>query len=121
MGIQGMENYERFSVGKEAEEIERFAEVHFKLQVQINNPSREGMIEALSDAQCVAGQEIAGLEISQGETQLTPWSCIPYDYLYRKLTQYQQGLQIHAIKKNGEERFKKKVEESAKKPLRNEV
>ena len=65
------------------------------------------MIEALSGAQSVAGQEITRLEISQGETCPTPWSCIPYDYLYRKLYQYQQGLYNHAVNKLGEKAFKK--------------
>ena len=109
-----MEILERFSAGKETEEIEKFVEVYFKLQTQINNPTRDGMSKALSEAQSVAGQEITGLERSQGETQLTPWSYIPYDYLYRKLTQYQQGLRIYAVKKYGEEKFKKLIEEYAK-------
>lgn len=109
-----MQNLEGFSVGKETEEIEKFVEAYFKLQAQINDPTREGMIKALSDAQGVAGQEIAGLERSQGETQPTPWSCIPYDYLYRKLTQYQQGLRIHAVKKFGEETIEKLLKEHSK-------
>ena len=45
------------------------------LQKQINNPTRDGMINALSDAQSTAGKEIQQLEYSQGDTIPTPWVC----------------------------------------------
>lgn len=109
-----MESSERFDDTKGANEAKELIEKFLKLQVQIDNPTRDGIIEALSDAQSVAGQEITELEISQGETCPTPWVCIPFDYLYRKLYQYQQGLYNHAVNKLGEETFKKLLEDHAK-------
>lgn len=109
-----MENLEGFSVGKEAEGIEKFAKAYFELRVQINNPTREGMIKALLDAKNIAPQEISMLENSQGEIYPTSSDNFELRDLYRKLTQYQQGLYIHAVKKFGEEKFKKQVEDCAK-------
>lgn len=104
-----MENSERLSETKEEKKTMELLEKHFKLQAQINNPTRFGMIDALTDAQKVTGQEISMLERSQGETCPTPWANIPDDYLYRKLTQYQQGLYNHAANKLGEKAFKKQL------------
>lgn len=109
-----MENSERIGETEEAKEATELLEKYIKLQVQINNPTGFGMIDALSDAQKVAWQEISMLERSQGETCPTPWANIPDDYLYRKLGQYQQGLYNHAVNKLGEEAFKKLLTEYAK-------
>lgn len=109
-----MDNCEQFNYTNEANEAKELIEKFLKLQAQINNPTRDGMIEALSDAKSVAGQEISELEISQGETCPTSWSCIPYDYLYRKFYQYQQGLFNHVVNKLGEEAFKKVLKDHAK-------
>ena len=72
------------------------------------------MIEALSGAQNVARQEITTLEQSQGDIYPMPWYDFLYDDLYRKLSQYQQGLYIHAVNKLGEEKFKTLLKEHAK-------
>lgn len=109
-----MENYERLNDTKEVNESEKFIEAYFKLQTQIYNPTRFGMIDALSGAQEIAGQEISTLERNQGENCLTPWANIPNDYLYRKLSQYQQGIYNHAVNKLGEEAFKRLLKEYAK-------
>ena len=109
-----MENSDRFNDGKEGKEIEELIEKYFKLQDQINNPTRDGMIEALSGAPNVAHQEITMLEHNQGDIYPTLWSDFLYNDLYRKLTQYQQGLYIHAVNKLGEEAFKELLKEHAK-------
>lgn len=109
-----MENFERISESKEAKEATELLEKLFKLQAQINNPTRSGMIEALSDAQNVALQEITSLEQSQGDVYIMPWASFSDWDLYRKLAQYQQGLYNHAVKKFGEENFKKLSKEYAK-------
>ena len=75
------------------------------LQKQMNSPTRDGMINALSDAQSTAGKEIQQLEYSQGDTIPTPWVCFRDQDLYRKLSQYQDGLRLHCIKKVGEKAF----------------
>jgi len=109
-----MENFERISETKEGKEAIELLEKYFKLQDQINNPTKSGMIEALSDARNVARQEITSLEQSQGDIYPMPWTSIPDRDLYRKLAQYQQGLYNHAVNKLGEEAFKKLLTEYAK-------
>lgn len=109
-----MENFERLSETEEAKEATELLEKYIKLQAQINNPTRFGMIDALSDAQKVAGQEISMLERSQGDIYPMPWASFENPDLYRKLTQYQQGLYNHAVNKLGGEAFKKLLTEYAK-------
>ncbi len=109
-----MENSERLSKTKEAKEAAELIEKYFKLQDQIKNPTKSGMIEALSDAQNVARQEITSLEQSQGDIYPMPWASFPDRDLYRKLPQYQQGLYNHAVKKFGEEVIKKLLKEYEK-------
>ena len=109
-----MESLKRFNDAKEAKEIGEIIEIYFKLQAQINNPTREGMIEALSEARRIAPQEISMREYNQGETCFTPWSNIPDEYLYSKLGQSQQGLYFHSVKKFGEIKVKNSLEKYAK-------
>ncbi len=109
-----MENSEILSETKETKEAIELLEKYFKLQDQIDNPTRSGMIDALSDAQNVARQEITSLEHSQGDIYPMPWTSFQDQDLYRKLTQYQQGLYNHAVNKVGEEAFKKLLIEYAK-------
>ena len=101
-----MDNLEKINAAKEAKEIAEFIEAFRKLQIQINNPTRDGMIEALSSAQDVASQEITELEISQGDIYPTLWLNFQDGDLYRKLSQYLQGLYNHAVKKLGEKAAK---------------
>jgi len=109
-----MKNFEKISEAKEAKEIIELLEKYFKLQAQIENPTRFGMIEALSDAQNVARQEITFLEQSQGDIYPMPWTSFQDADLYRKLTQYQQGIYYHAVNKYGEEVFNKQLTEYEK-------
>lgn len=74
-----------------------------KLQAQKDNPTREGMIKALSEAQQVAGNEIVEVEHMQGDVIPMLWSDFSDADLYRKLTQYQQGIYNHCLKKFGQE------------------
>ena len=98
-----MEIFETFSEFKESKEIDEFIESFFKLQAQINNPTRDGMIEALLGAKKIAPQEISMLEQRQGEIYPTSSDNFSFDDLYRKLKQYRQGLYNHAVNKLGEE------------------
>ena len=75
------------------------------LQKQISNPTRDGMIKALSDAQLTAGDEILQIEYSQGDTIPIPWNRFQNPDLYRKLSQYQEALRLHCIKKIGNKAF----------------
>ncbi len=85
------------------------------LQWQIKNPTRDGMINALRDAQSTAEDEIFQIEQSQGDTIPTPWVCFPDQDLYRKLSQYQEGLRQHCIKKIGQKAFEELLKEAEKK------
>lgn len=109
-----MKDTEKFNEAKEAKEAMELVEKFFKLQAQINNPTRFGMIDALSDAQNVARQEITFLERSQGDIYQMSWTSFPDNDLYRKLSQYQQGLYNHAINKIGEEAVKKLLKDYGK-------
>ena len=89
-----MENYD-FNPAKEAKDVKDIEDAVKKiaaLQRQINNPTRDGMINALSDAQSTAGKEIQQLEYSQGDTIPTPWVCFRDQDWYRKLSQYQDRI-----------------------------
>ena len=111
-----MENYD-FNPAKEAKDVKDIEDAVKKiaaLQRQINNPTRDGMINALSDAQSTAGKEIQQVEYSQGDTIPTPWVCFPDQDLYRKLSQYQDGLRQHCIKKVGEKVFEELLKKAVK-------
>lgn len=103
-----MENYEK---DVDIEEIKELIEKYFRLQEQIDKPSRDGMIKALSGAQSIAHNEITALEESQGDIDQKPWSDLEDHDLYRKLPQYKQGLYDYAVNKVGEETFKYLLEE----------
>ena len=107
-----MDEAEKMNEAKEAKEIYDLINSYLKLQDQLKNPTRFGMIEALSSAQNVARKEITDLEIQQGDTYPMPWTEFQDRDLYRKLTQYQQGLYRHAVIRLGEEAFKELLNES---------
>lgn len=112
-----MENFD-FDKNKDIKDIKDILDAIKKmraLQEQINNPTRSGMTSALSDAQSIAREEILQVEYSQGDTVPTPWACIPYEDLYRKLSQYQEGLRQYCIKKVGEKAFKELQENTSRK------
>lgn len=93
------------------DEIKMLIEKYFRLQEQIDKPSRDGMIKALSDAQSIAYDEITALEESQGVFDQIPWDDLEDQDLYSKLTQYKQGLYDHAVSRVGEETFKYLLDE----------
>lgn len=99
---------------KDIEDIADAVKKFVALQKQMDNPTRDGMITALSDAQSTAGEEIQQLEYSQGDTIPTPWICFPNQDLYRKLSQYQEGLRQHCIKKVGEKALEEMLEAALK-------
>lgn len=75
------------------------------LQKQRRSPDRNGMIDALQDAKNKAPLEIIALEFSQGDTRLMPFVNFSNEDLYRKLAQYQQGLESYCIEKIGKKAF----------------
>lgn len=100
-------DFEQAKDTKDAEDILDAVKKVMALQEQIDNPTRDGMIGALRDAQATAGEEIQQVEYSQGDTIPTPWICFSDQDLYRKQSQYQEGLRQHCVKKIGEKAFEK--------------
>lgn len=76
-----------------------------KLQAQRQNPDRNGMIDALQDAKNKAPLAITAFELSQGDTHWMPFANFSDEDLYRKLLQYQQGLEAYCIEKIGKKAF----------------
>lgn len=109
-----MESFEKLNDTKESNEIEDFIKAYCELKAQIKNPTRNGMIKALTDAQNVAYNEIAALEKEQGNICRKPWSDFPTSDLLRKLPRYMQGLNNHVVNKFGEETFKHLLEKHIK-------
>lgn len=70
-----------------------------KLQEQIDNPTREGMKKALSDAKASALVEIIATEISQGDANFMLWDQFSDADLYRKLPQYEPNQKNWTIDK----------------------
>lgn len=103
-----MENLEK---DINVDEVKELIEKYFRLQEQIDNPTRDGMINALANARSIAYDEITALEMSQDDIERRPWSDLQDYDLYRKLPQYKQGLYNHAVNKVGEETFKYMLEE----------
>ena len=90
---------------KEAKEYAEIFEHYIKLERQMQNPDRNGMIDALKNARVTAQSEITNLELQQGDIYYIPWEFFPDRDLYRKLSQYQNGLRNHLISKIGEKAF----------------
>ena len=104
----GMGNFEE---DVDINEIKELIEKYFRLQEQIDKPTRDGMIKALSDAQNIALDEIDALEESEGDIDQIDWDDLEDHELYSKLPQYKQGLYNHAVNRVGEETFKYLLEE----------
>ena len=100
-----------FEEDVDIDEIKVLIEKYFRLQEQIDKPSRDGMIKALSDAQSIARDEITAMEESEGNFDQIPWSDLEDQDLYSKLPQYKQGLYDHAVGRVGEETFRYLLEE----------
>ena len=68
-----MDEAEKMKETREEKEIYDLINSYLKLQDQLKNPTRFGMIEALSSAQNIARQEITDLEKQQGDIYQMPW------------------------------------------------
>ena len=108
-----MGNSDNLKETRDIEDNKELIESYIRLQKQRENPSRTGMVEALSGAQKIAREEITILEKKQGDIYLTPWYEFPDNDLYRKLSQYQLGLYNHAIKKIGKDAFEELIQKYA--------
>ncbi len=73
-----------------------------KLQKQKVSPSREEMINALIEAKNHAPLDITAIEFLQGDRYFMSWDSFSDADLYRKLSQYQQGLNAYLIRKTGQ-------------------
>lgn len=82
-----------------------------KLRAQMENPTRDGMIEALREAKTSALIEISALEMAQGATNWVPFSEASDSTLYTLLERYEQGLRLHCIAKIGEKAFDEQMNE----------
>lgn len=78
-----------------------------KLDQQLCAPDRDGMISALMEAKNKAPREIFALEQIQGDTKWMPAESFTNNDLYRKLSQYRQGLEAYCIEKVGKQIFDK--------------
>lgn len=81
-----------------------------KLRVQRQAPDRSGMITALQEAKNKAPMAITVLELVQGDTRWMPFAEFSDAELYRKLLQYQQGLENYCIEKIGKKLFDQLME-----------
>ena len=80
-----------------------------KIIEQMKCPSREGMIDALTNAGNISPVETITLEFAQGNTTLMSWEMFPDEVLYGKLETYLKGLYIYGTKRFGEEALKEVV------------
>lgn len=76
-----------------------------KIEVQMCNPDREGIIQVLLEAKQKAQPEISTLEMMNGEYQIFPPEAFSNEQLYAKLRQYWFGLQTYCINKVGEQLY----------------
>ena len=100
------QDFEKIKEIKENREYWDIVEKIMKLQRQIECPDRNGMIDALRDAQQIAPLEITQTIQSQGgNISIKPWSDVSDRELYYLLSQYKQGLVNHGIIKAGRSGF----------------
>lgn len=85
-----------------------------EIQKQIDYPDRDGMIEALRDAQTIALVEIRAIEISQRQLFIVPAEQFTNQDLYNKLFQYRQALVTHGAAIVGKEAFEEHLKHSEK-------
>lgn len=86
-----------------------------KLENQIDKPDRNGMIDALKDAQSVACNEIVqNIQQHGGNVYEKSWDIITNQELYSMLPLYKQSLINHGFAKIGKGVFEKLLEECFK-------
>ena len=96
---------------KTIKEITDVIKKYNQLEEQRKNPTRDGMLKALQDAQWLAPIEIKSVEVTQGDVYPMPWTSFTDYDLYRKLPQFQQGLITYCISKYGKDIFEKLLKE----------
>ena len=69
------------------------------------------MLKALQEAQQMAPLDIEAVEHTQGDVYPMPWTNFTDYDLYRKLSQYQQGIVLYCVNKYGEEVFNRLLQE----------
>lgn len=99
---------------KDNEELLDIVEKIIKLEHQMKFPDRNGMIEALRDAQNIAISEITQNMQQNGAVCRRSWDSITNQELYSMLPQYKQGLINHGFAKIGKGAFEKLMEEYSK-------
>ena len=100
------QDFEKIKEMKEIKEYWDIVEKTFKLQRQIENPDRHGMIDALCDAKQIAQTEIVQtIQKEAGKVHSKLWSDFSDQELYYLLPRYQQGLINHGIAKVGKSAF----------------
>ena len=90
---------------KTLKDVEDIIQKINEIQKQIDHPDRNGMIEALRDAQTIALVEIRTIEISQRQPFIVPAEQFSDQELYNKLFQYRQALITHGAAIVGKEAF----------------
>ena len=112
------QDIEKIKKLKEDRELLDIVDKIIKLQRQIECPDRNGMIDALHDAQQIACDEIVqNLHQQSGAVCSKPWIAFSDSELYKLLPMYQQGLANHGISKVGKSAFEKMWESIAKRPI----
>ena len=112
MNEQDIKNIKKI---KDNNELLDIVEKIIKLEHQMKFPDRNGMIEALQDAQSVACNEIIqNIQQNGGFAYEKSWDSITNQELYSMLPQYKQGLINHGFAKIGKGEFEKLLEECFK-------
>ena len=106
-----MVEFQSWEQAKEQKEIVDAIKKIKELRRHQQYPDRNGMISALMAAKQTAPMAITALEWMQGDTKLMPWDNFSDADLYRKLTQYQQGLKNYCVEKIGAKMFEELMKE----------
>ena len=115
MNEHNSERIERVGKIKDDKEMIDIVEKIIKLQYQIEHPDRNGMIEALQDAQQIAFDNIIeSIHQQSGGVYSKAWSDFSDSELYHMLPQYHQGLINHGITKIGKGALEKLLQECFK-------
>lgn len=110
------QDFERINRIKDDKEILDIIERIINLQQQIEHPDRNGMIDALRDAQQIACNKIIqSIHQRGGGVYSKAWSDFSDPELYHMLPQYKQGLINHGIDKIGKGEFERILKALSKK------
>ena len=119
MNENNSERIERVEKIKDDKEMIDIVEKIIKLKHQIEHPDRNGMIEALQDAQQIAFDDIIqSIHQQSGGVYSKAWSDFSDSELYHMLPQYHQGLINHGIAKIGKGRLEQMIKTVIKNTLK---